>query len=118
MRRSARLALLTLLTGCAAVPAPHTVSPAHDPEPVALQVEALRKEQLERLYRFDGDVAVMGDRCSQLCNHHSAICGLATRICDIAKGNPDSARARDLCELSTGTCRETSERLPTDCFCR
>ncbi len=119
MNRLLPPALLTVLLGaCAARPPIAEPSPMHQPAQVTETVEALRKEQLDRLYRFDTDLGVMGDKCSALCNHHTAICGLATRICGIAKGNPESARARDLCELATGTCRETSERLPTDCMCQ
>ncbi len=119
VRSPRRLLALLLLGGCAAahVSTP-SESPAHDPEPVSVTVEALRKEQLERLYRFDGDLGVMGDRCQALCSHHTSICGLATRICGIAKANANVPRAADLCEVASATCKDTSARLPTDCFCQ
>ncbi len=110
---------LTALTfaGCAAQPL--VVSePAHEGDRVAEQVEKMRDVQLGALMQFDGVLTSMSaDLCPSLCGHHSAICDLATRICAISKNNASHARAAELCEHATTTCRDASDRLPKDCLC-
>ncbi len=114
---SALLTLSTTLGGCAARPVV-VPEPAHEGDRVVEQVEKMRDVQLGALMQFDGVLTSMGgDMCSSLCGHHSAICDLATRICAISNNHAEHARAADLCEHATSTCRDTSDRLPKDCLC-
>ncbi|MBT9555460.1 MAG: hypothetical protein IV100_05485 [Myxococcales bacterium] len=110
-------ALAVTLASCAA--RPHVVAaPAHEGDRVADQVEKMRDVQLGALMQFDGVLTSMSaDLCPSLCGHHSAICDLATRICAISKNNSAHARAAELCEHATTTCRDASDRLPKDCLC-
>ena len=107
-----------VLAGCAASPAVQNNQPIHDGDTVGVQAEALREEQFRVLYEFDGALTAGLERCPGLCQHHTAICGLSTRICAIAKAHPEHVRVQQLCEQGSETCRETSLRLPADCFCQ
>lgn len=112
------LALVSLLLSACAAHRIGVPEPIHGGDPVAAEAETLRKAQFRSLHEFDNTLMTAGDLCATLCEHHTSICGLSTRICAIAKVHPESTRTAELCEQSNETCRETSLRLPQDCFCR
>ena len=80
-------------------------------------VSDLQKQQEQRLWQFDQNMAASGGECSALCEHHTQICKLATRICKIADRYPTHHRAKNACAQANETCRQTNERLPSECWC-
>ena len=110
-----RMALVLFAIGCGATTPSLTTGIG---DPVRSEVDELRDDQVKALWSFDTHLSASGDRCDDLCTHHTRICTLATRICDISKSHPQHDRARVACETATDTCRDTNARLPEECWCR
>ena len=117
IRRCARwLVLLACAGGCSA--GYRGPKSATGDDPVHMEVERLRREQIDLVWQYDRLLMGSGDACNDLCTHHTKICVLATRVCDLHKQHPGSNRIRLACEATTRTCRDTNERLPRECWCR
>ncbi|MFT5429772.1 MAG: hypothetical protein ACI9OJ_000444 [Myxococcota bacterium] len=99
--------------GCASA----QVAPSASSEEVATQVDGLREQQMRLLYQYDAALGEGDNGCRSICKHHTHICVLSTRICDIAKVHPEHYKARAACKKATETCRETTARMPQDCWC-
>lgn len=95
-------------------------SPSLTSDPVEAETKQLRERQLKMLYSFDSMVASSDSVkvCESLCNHHTRICALATRICAIAKKHPTHSRAAAACQSANQTCRDTTTRIPDECWCK
>ncbi len=108
---------LLCFSGCGAA---HMMSqPSVRQDRAGEEVSALRSQQMEALYSFDRFLmSNKSSACQPLCDHHTRICALATRICDISKKHPKHQRASLACTAANKTCRDTNQRLPEDCWCR
>ena len=123
VRRTLRQILVGLLLvafssilGCGS--AVHSTQPGTNPDKLEPEVKNLRQQQLDLLYDFDNVMNTQGKQCKELCGHHTQICKLATRICEISKTNPSHYKADAACKQATATCRDTNQRLPEECWCR
>ena len=96
----------------------HSTQPGVNPDKLEPQVKDLRQQQMGLLYDFDNVMNTRGKQCKVLCGHHTQICKLATRICEISNTNPSHYKADAACKQATVTCRDTSQRLPEECWCR
>lgn len=87
-------------------------------DPKETQIDALRQEQIQTLYHYDIAMSRGESACGGLCKHHTRICALATRICEIADANPDHPRGLAACRQANDTCSDVTQRLPQECWCR
>ena len=113
------LSLSVGLMGCASGTQGYEAGQATRPdEPVSTSVDELRERQMSLLYEYDTALGQGEAGCKRLCGHHTRICRLSTQICEISKRHPGHYKAGAACEKATETCRETTTRLPQDCWCR
>ncbi len=109
------LALVTL-TGCGASMGAAT-SPVRVDQ-IEAELDSLRSEQMKLLFSYDTAMSGGQDQCKALCRHHSKICALADRICAIAERHKQHPRAEASCAQANKTCRDVTQRLPQECWCR
>lgn len=112
------LAVLALTACGSAGGAPHTGTTGMQSGDFEGEMSRLRSEQVSELAGFEAKMGSGDGQCGALCEHHTRICGLATRICTIADQNATHPYARSVCEKANRTCRDTTKRLPEDCYCR
>lgn len=133
------LLLATAVAGCAmkGKSAPDTATATEAPQPPDDELDARARElvgyeaQLRALglapkddadgagddegVAMGGEVGQAVDRCERICALAQAICGIETRVCDLARAHPHEpryaevcTRAHDDCELATSACEECS----------
>jgi len=105
--------LLIVSAGCAAS---RGEAPGQ-PEQITEEAYDLREEQMRLLYEYEAALREGETGCKTLCRHHTRICVLATRICEISERHKGNYKARAACKKATETCRETTTRLPKECWC-
>lgn len=107
---------IAFAVGCSAAH-PASMAPGDALDRTNEDIEGLRRDQLKLLYDFEMAMSDSADRCADLCEHHSKICALATRICGIADRHPDHPRAGAACQQANETCATVTQRLPQECWC-
>ncbi len=110
------VAIVVLLGACAGS-APAVTSPSTGGDPKSEEIDKLRRQQLDLLYKYDLAMSHGEDGCKDLCAHHSSICSLADRICAIADKHPEHPRALASCRQANETCADVTARLPQACWC-
>ena len=117
MTRVMGLVLAISILGACAAGSPAVTSPSTGGDPASEQIDLLRRQQLDLLYKYDLAMSHGEKGCRDICAHHSSICSLADRICAIADKNPEHPRALAACRQANETCSDVTTRLPQACWC-